>query len=269
MWGTKYFGGAKSSQPAKLARFVEDGLLIGGPVRPKSLSLSSFAGPVKNQRGSQGCQGHVGATCLDTAYAANGVKALPFSPWYIWTVGRMKDRAQVSSGNDLPKLTNIGTESADVILGYAEYGAGSLAPDAVDGSDVTDDYEMQVDTSQLQGGAVRPILGPYQINTRLFNAIDRVANAMAQNCPVHATFYADDACLNADRNTILGHPKVIPGENRGHAVALLGFDTRVDGSLLVRLRSSWGLQWADMGECWADASWLGDCYEVFPYRLMG
>lgn len=114
-------------------------------------------------------------------------------------------------------------------------------------------YEDMYD-HRLPAGAIQRIRGSGK------GRVYQVLAALDCGFPVGIDASVDQAfCDGPDPNTAVVSPTRPIG---GHAILLVGYLERSDGTYWFRLRNSWGRGWGENGYCWIADSYLADAMAV-------
>jgi hypothetical protein len=232
-------------------------------VLPKSVTLRSRECPRMDQGQFGSCTGHGTAQGLAVSCAVAGIK-LGFvpSPRGVYANARCMELSDPSQ-----PLTDSGSEPADVMTVLQTLGVRAIQAPTDDGrySDVDDtNVNAKPTLLELEAEVVHLVVGEYRIDEKSADAPQQVAAAIAglhggPSCAVGIGVFVDTAFMNW---TPKGGPLDAPPNQNdpnggGHWVAIVGFATAADGTLVFDVVNSWGDMWGDgTGHIQVTQKWL-------------
>lgn len=258
---------------AKLHPLV--GAMLFGAALPKSADLTSFCPPVFDQGASGSCTAHSlsGGLVTSTGAQKQPLGFVP-SPCGIYACERSLERAQVRAAGPLPPLEDSGAMLADGISAVQGFGVMPYqgpTPDgrisdvwtAQDTSAAPANVNAEPDLMGLEEAATKLIVGSHRIVETGPDVASVTAATIAAGFAVWLGFFADSAFESLKPGEIASLPNESDPNGGGHAVYLVGFDTRADGSLVYTLRNSWSSGWCSGGMCLVGEQWLEAVWDAY------
>lgn len=240
--------------------------------------LEPHSPPIMDQNHVGSCVAHAVPAASITTMRAQG-NTLGFelhSPRWAYSTALCLDRSDDNPSTPigrLPPLRDVGTMVLTVVDVERHWGVIPMGPCVeVDGAVVNSDcslgnYSREPDLLELSLASRKLLVGAYQI-------------PLGQGLELATQLTLDAGIAVAiggwvDSKTFLPHRSDSPPigkqdpwdvDGGAHCTYLVGY-REINGSVVYRLRNSWGTSWGDKGCAWVTGAFLRSCWEAWAMAV--
>lgn len=229
--------------------------------------LTGHCPPVIDQGPIGSCVGCGVLTAAHTSLAAHGT---PLA-WGVssvdmtYKVARCLDRASdypLRTPETYPALTDRGTMVLSGVEAVREWGVlPSQYPMHCDCT--PDSVNREPDLRTLIVAGRKLLVGAYELSHEQLETQLSLDGGVA----VATGGWVDGAFMRAGPAAIIGAQDFNDRDGGGHCNAIVGYRTMPDDSVLYRLLTSWGPDWADKGYAWVTGAFLRQQWEAYALAV--